>query len=245
MNNPKDNPKSNRWQGSLPEHFPDEKIWASLMASRCLESQVAGLKGIMPIYAPKEDLWAGIERELSRKNRFRAFFRISAAAMLVVGFWGINQLANRQTYDTADFLITQVSNDNTIDPIPLKIELPGPDPKIYPSQKDRKKYQPISAEMIEKVGMPLDIEILKTRIEVIELTEPPLPATMEIDQPMLRRKKTVAVVWEVPIRKVRIEGLEVELSDKELAAIQEIKMRKKGKLRIQINSLSARLYEKE
>ncbi|WP_209331152.1 hypothetical protein [Lunatimonas salinarum] len=237
-------PKNIPWQDLLPKHLPDEKNWERILETRSIQKQISILKGKLPLHQPKEGLWLGIQKELARKKRFVAFVRLSAAAMLIFGIWGIGWLSNRKASNWEDFLVTQLSSDQTIGPMPLKRQLVSPDTTQSLTQQNNVRPLAVSDKMPNALELHLEIEIPDIGYDSIELEEPKTVVAENRKKPLLGSKKTVIVEWDEPIRKVRIEGFEIELSEKELAAIQEFENRKKGKLRIQVNSITARLYEK-
>ncbi|MCC5937308.1 MAG: hypothetical protein JJU34_08505 [Lunatimonas sp.] len=237
-------PKNIPWQNLLPKHLPDEKNWERILETRSMQKQISLLKEKLPMHQPKEGLWLGIQKELVRKKRFVAFVRISAAALLIFGIWGIGWLSNRKTSNWEDFLVTQLSSDQTIAPMPLTRQLVSPDPRQSLTQQNDVKPVPVPDKTPKALELHLEIEIPNISFDSIKLEEPKTVVPENRKEPLFGSKKTVIVQWDEPIRKVKIEGFEIELSEKELSAIQEFENRKKGKLSIQVNSITARLYEK-
>lgn len=239
-------PEHNSWKNRLPEHLPDEIVWDKVLDKKSLDQQVSNLRSQLPIHRPKENLWLGIQKGIERKNRVLAFYRFSAAAILLLGLWGMIWLANRQNNFEGEFLMTDISNTITIKPTLIQAQ-PNEVMEIKDTSTSKKELttSPELIPTIEKEETVKEIEVTVSLpdIFVAEIYIDEIEAKLDTAKNFEGSKKVIAVNWEEPSPRVRINGFNIELSEKELEAIKDLNNRRKGRIRLQINELTARLYE--
>lgn len=243
-------PEKSPWRTQLPEHLPKESLWVELVTKKSLDGQVTDLKSQLPISYPKENLWGNIEKSLNKRKTFVLWSRIvSVAAILVVGLWGAIALFNPTSPTETVYLTTEISQDfeqSTPEIQPILILKTEEDIRL----ETRNENQTLQIKPIEK------IEILEIENAEPFQVEIPLPEIFfaEVDRrneesdglpdTTYKGKKTIAITWdEQPIR-IKIDGFDIELTEKEIQVIKELENRKKGKFNVHINALTARLYEK-
>ncbi|MCH7414018.1 hypothetical protein MM213_11005 [Belliella sp. R4-6] len=239
-------PKHNSWKNRLTEHLPDENVWGRILDNKPLDQQVSNLKNQLPIYLPKENTWAGIQKSLKRKKRVVALYRLSAAAIFLLGFWGMIWLTNSDNNFEEEFLMTDISNTTITKPIPTQVK-PQEVRKIESVTTTKKEVSP-SEEFIQIIGKEeimeaIEIDIPLPELFVAEIHEDEIDTELDTTKDFKGSKKIIIVDWEEPSRRIKIDGFNVELTEKELQAIQDLNSKKKGGLRLQINELTARLYE--
>ncbi|GAB2626674.1 hypothetical protein [Belliella aquatica] len=239
-------PEHNSWKNRLPEHLPDEIVWDRILDKKSLDQQVSNLKNQLPIHTPKENLWFGIQKGIERKKRIIAFYRFSAAAVFLFGIWGMIWLAKQQNDFKEEFLMTDITNTIIIQP--TLIHAPPQDVREIKSTSPSKNEIPNSPELIptiekKEIVKAIEVAIPLPEIFVAEIYTDEIEAELDTAKDIKGSKKVIAVNWEEPRRRIKIDGFNVELSEKELEAINELNNRKKGRLRLQINALTARLYE--
>ena len=239
------NPENNQWNKRLPEHLPDESLWGKISSEKSLETQIKNLKGNLPVKYPKENLWMGIEKGLKKRKIIALWSRIaSTAAIFLIGIWGIILLDFPPSEPETRYLQTNISQELEIDI--SNIEL------VFISANEDKSVKDIIPELenlstqVIKTDSPVDMKIqIDIPVEEIFIAEviSNKDSIHEISIIPYESKKTIAVTWDKPDRRIKIDGFNVELSEKELEAINDLNNRKKGRLRLQINELTARLYE--
>ncbi|AFL83342.1 hypothetical protein Belba_0687 [Belliella baltica DSM 15883] len=239
-------PEHNSWKNRLPEHLPDEIVWGKILGEKFLDQQVSSLKNQLPIHTPKENLWFGIQKGIERKKRIIVFYRFSAAAVFLFGIWGMIWLAKQKSVFEEEFLMTDITNTITIQP--TLIQAPPQDVMEINSTSPSKKELTTSPELIptikkEEIVKEIEVAIPLPEIFVAEIYTDEIENELDTAKDIKGSKKVIAVNWEEPNRRIKIDGFNVELSDKELKAIKDLNNRKKGRLRLQINALTARLYE--
>lgn len=240
------NPEHNSWKNRLPKHLPDEIVWDKILNKKSLDQQVANLRSQLPIHRPKENLWFGIQKGIEHKNRVLAFYRFSAAALFFLGLWAMIWFTNNQNNFEEEFLMTDISDTITIKPTLMQAQ-PNEVMEIKGTSTSKKELK-ISSEMIttiekEEIVKAIEVAIPLPEIFVAEIYIDEIEAELDTTKDIKGSKKIIAVNWEEPNRRVKIDGFKIELSKKELEVIKDLNNRKKGRLRLQINELTARLYE--
>ncbi|MFD2034176.1 hypothetical protein ACFSKL_05200 [Belliella marina] len=240
-------PKHNSWKNRLTEHLPDDKVWDRLLDNKSLDQQVSNLKNLLPIHLPKENTWAEVQKSLKRKKRIVAFYRFSTAAVFLLGIWGMVWIVNSQNNFKEEFLTTDISNTIIIKPTLTQAQ-PQEVRKIE-SVNATKKEVSSSEELIqtmrkEEAVEAIEIDIPLPEIFVAEIHENEIETELDEKMEIKGGKKTIAVNWEESGRRIRVDGFNIELTEEEMAAMKDLNNRKKGKLRLHVNALTARLYEK-
>lgn len=239
-------PEHNSWKNRLPKHLPDEIVWDKILNKKSLDQQVSNLRSQLPIHRPKENLWLGIQKGNERKNRVLAFYRFSAAAILLLGLWGMIWLTNNQNNFEEEYLMTDISNTITIKPTLIQAQ-PNEVMEIKDTSTSKKELT-TSPELIptiekEEIVKEIEVTVSLPKIFVAETYIDEIETELDTTKDIKGSKKVIAVNWEEPSPRVRINGFNIELSEKELEAIKDLNNRRKGRLRLQINELTARLYE--
>lgn len=239
-------PENNSWKNRFPEHLPDENSWGKILDKKNLDQQVSNLKNQLPIHTPKENLWFGIQKGTERKKRIIAFYRFSAAAVFLFGIWGMIWLAKQQNDFEEEFLMTDITNTIIIQP--TLIQAPPQDETEIKGTSTSKKELTTSPELVptiekEEIVKEIEIAIPLPEIFVAEIYTNEIEAELDTAKDIKGSKKVIVVNWEEPSRRIKIDGFNIELSEKELQAIKDLNNRKKGRLRLQINALTARIYE--
>ncbi|MCH7411529.1 hypothetical protein MM239_19230 [Belliella sp. DSM 111904] len=240
-------PKNDSWKNRLKEHIPDENAWNRILEKQALDQQVSDLKNQLPKFSPKESLWLGIQKGIEPKSQFIVYYKLSAAALFLLGIWGmLLAIMGKENFE-GKYLLTDISNTE------FNIQtLTKAQEKVVgnvESFNNAKKESAPTEELVQTVEKEEIVETIEIDISIFDLhisdihedkSEPVFDKKTEIKG----SKKTITVNWEEPNRGIKIDGFNVDLSEKELKAIQELNIRKKGKLRLQVNELTARLYEK-
>lgn len=243
-------PEKSLWKKHLPEHLPKEDLWEKVLNKKSLDSQIADLKSMLPLTYPKEGLWMGIEKGLNKRKRIVLWSRIlTAAAALLLGLWGAKALLTTPLSRETIYLTTELSEGfGRITPAVTPIFSPKTNGKTIPVIST--KSQPIQFNPIETIEVR-DPEVVKNiQIEIplpeilITEVEPENEESNEIPDTTYNGKKTIAITWDAPPKRIKIEGFNVKLSEKEIQLLKELENRKTGKFKVHINSLTARLYEK-
>lgn len=239
-------PEHNSWKNRLPEHLPDEIVWDKVLDKKSLDQQVSNLKNQLPIHPPKEKLWLGIQKGIERKKRIIAFYRFSAAAVFLFGIWGMIWLAKQQKDFKKEFLMTDITNTIIIQP--TLIHAPPQDVREIKDTSTSKKELTTSPEFIptikkKEIVKEIEVTVSLPEIFLAEIYIDEIEAKLDTAKDIKGSKKVIAVNWDKPDRRIKIDGFNAELSEKELEAINDLNNRKKGKFRLQINELTARLYE--
>ena len=244
------NPEKFPWKNHLPEHLPKENLWENVLNKKTLDEQVTYLKPQLPIANPRHGLWKDIEKRLDKRKSFVIWGRIvSAAAMLLFGLWGAKALLTGPLPSEAIYLTTELSGDfgkNT--PIIAPMSPLNADRHKKPDNLNKRQlfqYDPkIVSESIE-IEEPFDIqiEIPQPELLIAEVVEE-IEVIDEITESSYKGKKTIAITWDQQPKRIKIDGFKVDLSEEEIKVLQELEKRKKGKFKVHINALTARLYEK-
>jgi hypothetical protein len=211
---------------------------------------MSDLKSKLPLAYPREDLWSNIEKSLRKRKITVLWTRIvSVAAALLVGLWGATALLNTPARIDTIYLTTEISQDfgkytHEIQPIPI--------PKAEEDRKaeinKQKSKRPFKA--ITKIEIP---ELESGGLFQVEI---PLPEIFfaEVDRRIknidgfsdttYQGKKTIAITWDKQPKRIKIDGFQIELTERESQVLKELENRKNGKFNVHINALTARLYEK-
>ncbi|SNS09118.1 hypothetical protein SAMN06295967_103112 [Belliella buryatensis] len=239
------NPENNQWNKRLPEHLPNKSLWGKISSEKLLETQIKNLKENLPVKYPKENLWMGIEKGLKKRKIIALWSRIaSAAAIFLIGIWGIILLDFPPSEPKTRYLQTIISEElgETIPQTNL-VFIPKNQEKSLEDKTPQTKTLPDKSVEMEKQKLPqVQVEITIPEILIAE-AESETDTIFEVPKTSNGSKKIIAVNWDKPDRRIKIDGFNVELSEKELEAINDLNNRKKGKFRLQINELTARLYE--
>jgi hypothetical protein len=251
------NPKQFPWRRRLPVHRPDEHLWGKIASDKSLDRQIESLKAELPLAQPKTDLWLGIEKSLKKRKTIVLWSRIaSAAAVLLIGSWGATALLTKPTATETRFFLTTISEDlgESIHQ-PFQRTIPETKEEPLSDTESQNHIQPIylgeksenrpEKEQVE-VAIPLpDISIVIPDPEVsVARIDRSNEFTEEVPITSYAGKKTITVTWDDQPRVLKIDGFNVTLSEKEIQILQELEDRKKGKFKFNLNTLSARLYEK-
>jgi hypothetical protein len=243
-------PEKFLWKKHLPEHLPKEDLWEKVLTEKSLDSQVTDLKSRLPLAYPKEGLWMGIEKGLNQRKTTVLWSRIlTAAAVLLLGLWGAKALLTTPLPRETTYLTTELSAGfGRTTPAVTPIFTPKTNGKTLPVNSTTR--QPIEFNPIETIEVREPEEVKHIQIELplpeimITEVEPQNEESDNIPDTAYEGKKTIAIKWEAPPKRIKIEGFNVELSEKEIQLLKELENRKTGKFKLHINSLTARLYEK-
>jgi hypothetical protein len=244
------NPEKFPWKNHLPEHLPKENLWEKILAKKSLDGQVRDLKSQLPLSYPKEDLWIDIEKSLNKRKTIELWSRVvSVAAALVVGLWGTTALFNTPTRIDTIYLTTEISQDfgkytPEIQPITTPKTEEGKKAEIN-SQKSKRPFKAITKIDIPELdsGGLFQVEIPLPEIFFAEVDR----RTKNIDEfsdTTYQGKKTIAITWDKQPKRIKIDGFQIELTERESQVLRELENRKNGKFNVHINALTARLYEK-
>ena len=243
-------PNKFQWKNHLPEHMPKESLWEELLAKKSLESQISDLKPKLPVAYPREDLWSNIEKSLRKRKIIVLWSRIvSIAAALVVGLWGATALFNTPAQMDTIYLTTEISQDfGGYTPEIQPITIPKTEKDKKEEINNQKSKRPFKA--IPKIEIPelesgglFQVEIPLSKIFFAEVDR----RTKNIDEfsdTIYQGKKTIAITWDKQPKRIKIDGFQIELTERESQVLKELENRKKGKFNVHINALTARLYEK-
>jgi len=251
------NPNQFPWRRRLPVHRPDEHLWGKIASDKSLDRQIESLKAELPLSQPKTDLWLGIEKSLNKRKTIVLWSRIaSAAAVLLIGSWGATALLTKPTATETRFFLTTISED-------LGKSIPQPFQRTIPKTKEeplsdtesqnhiqpfyagkKSENRPEKKHVVVEIPLPdISIEIPDPMISVARIDRNN-EITEEVPVTSHAGKKTITVTWNDQPRILKIDGFEVTLSEREIQILQELENRKKGKFKLNLNTLSARLYEK-
>lgn len=245
--------KRNTLKDRLPEFQPKANGWDEMMEQKSLDAQVRALINDLPIHQPKDELWITIQGDLNRKKPALIWYGgIAASIILLLGVTVLfllssrnsalekNQISslekqfNEESISTnppkstemegvLEMEVTSVTNDSTNNPItPLE--------NFSLSEKDAKKdhlnlrFQKPVVSFPEKIIAWDDQDILQERKLIAS------------------SKKEVRIQWDIPIRRVRLDGFMVRLTEEEWQSLQESNKSKKGLLKLP--ELVARTPEK-
>lgn len=251
------NPEQFPWNRRLPENRPVGHLWGKIASDKLLDRQIESLKSKLPHAQPKTDLWLGIEKSLNKRKTIVLCGRIaSAAAVLLIGIWGVAALFTKPTATETRIFLTTISEDlgKTI-PQPLQHTIPETKEKTI-LDKESHNHK-LSTYTTEKPEQEPEREQVQVALPIPDrLVEIPIPDSLivhidrnseiveEIPVTSHNSKKTITVIWDEQPKSVKIDGFNVTLSEREILILQELENRKKGKFKLNINTLSARLYEK-
>lgn len=239
-----------QWKKHLPEYLPKENLWEKILAKKSLDGQVGDLKSQLPLSYPKEDLWVDIEKSLNKRKTILLWSRIvSVAAVLVVGLWGATALFNIPAGIDTIYLTTEISQDfGKYTPEIQPITIPKEEEDKKAKNKNQKTKRPFKA--VKKIeipelesGGPFQVEIPLPEISFAEVDR----RTKNIDgfsDTTYQGKKTIAITWDKQPKRIKIDGFQIELTERESQVLKELENRKNGKFNVHINALTARLYEK-
>ncbi len=239
------NPENNPWNKRLPEHLPDESLWGKISSEKSLEAQINHLKGNLPTNHPNQNVWTGIEKGLKKRRVIVLWSRIaSAAALFLIGIWGISLLNFSSSETEIRYLQTNISEElGKTTPQKNLVFVPENDEKSLEDQTSQTKTLPNKAIKMEETKAPqVQVKIPIPEILIAEI-ESETDSIFETPKTPNGSKKIIAVTWDKPDQRIKIDGFNVELTEKELEAINDLNYRRKGKFRLQVNELTARLYE--
>lgn len=239
-----------QWKKHLPEYLPKEGLWEELLAKKSLESQISDLKSKLPLAYPREDLWSNIEKSLRKRKIIVLWSRIvSVAAALLVGLWGATALFNTPAGIDTIYLTTEISQD-------FGKYTPEIQPALIPKAEEDKKAKINNQKSKRPFKAITKIEIPELESGGLFQVETPLPEvffaevdrrTKNIDEfsdTTYQGKKTIAITWDKQPKRIKIDGFQIELTERESHVLKELENRKNGKFNVHINALTARLYEK-
>lgn len=244
------NPEKFPWKNHLPEHLPKEGLWEELLAKKSLESQMSDLKSKLPLAYPREDLWSNIEKSLRKRKITVLWTRIvSVAAALLVGLWGATALLNTPARIDTIYLTTEISQDfgkytHEIQPNPIPKAEEDRKAEIN-KQKPKRPFKAITKIEIPELesGGPFQVEIPLPEIFFAEVDRR-IKNIDEFSDTTYQGKKTIAITWDKQPKRIKIDGFQIELTERESQVLKELENRKNGKFNVHINALTARLYEK-
>ncbi|MGY6522448.1 MAG: hypothetical protein ACXIUD_12000 [Mongoliitalea sp.] len=237
----------------LPEFEPKANAWDKMMEQKSLDAQVRALVNELPIHLPKDELWANIQGDLNRKKPALIWYGgIAASIILLLGVTVLFLLSSRSSTLEKNQISTleKQSNEEYIPSSPLKsTEREGglemevasgtidntnnsitPLENLALSEKDAKKdhlnlsFQKPVVPFPKKTIVWDDQDILQER------------------KLMTSSKREVRIQWDIPMRRVRLDGFMVRLTEEEWQSLQESNQSKKGLLKLP--ELVARTPEK-
>ncbi|UCS95094.1 hypothetical protein KZP23_08810 [Echinicola marina] len=104
----------------LPEFQPNKNFWDKLESERSFEKQLSRELPHLPLVAPKEEAWQGIEEELNNQHSIRPFWIGVAAVFLVmvVAYILFMTIKMDSFSNDQEFLLTNTYSEMEI---PLKV----------------------------------------------------------------------------------------------------------------------------
>ncbi|WP_186756076.1 hypothetical protein [Echinicola salinicaeni] len=150
----------------LPEFQPNEHFWDKLQGEKSLEKQLSRELSHLPLAAPKEEAWQGIEEELNNQHSIRPFwigvaavFLAMVAAYILFMMVKVDPFSNEQEY-----LLT-----NTYSEMEIPFEVPKMNKQKVTSVPAVKEK---AVQKASKENFMIKEEIALGEIEVPELSMP-------------------------------------------------------------------------
>lgn len=225
----------------LPEFQPKAKLWEEMLEQRSLDAQVHTLANELPIHQPKAELWENIQAGLNRKKHALIWYGgIAASIIMLLGISALflfsfrnsalekNKISslekpiNKESISTSPHQSTDIEGvwetevasttniDNTNNQIAQleNLNLPEKETKKDPMGFP---YQPPVVPFPEKTITWDNQDILQERKLKASST-----------------KREIIIQWDTPIRRVRLDGFMVRLTEEEWQSLQVSNKSKKG-----------------
>lgn len=239
----------------LPEFQPKAKLWDEMMEQQSLDAQVRTLVNELPIHQPKAELWANIQAGLNRKKHILIWYGgIAASIIMLLGISALflfsfrnsalekNQISSLEKPINEKPISTNHPQSTEMEGV-LEMEVAST------SNLDNTNNQ---AAQLENLNLP-EKEAKKDRLN-LPFQTPVVPFPEKTitwgNHDLLQERKLLAssskreiiIQWDDPMRRVRLDGFMVRLTEEEWQNLQESNKSKKGFLKLP--ELVARTPEK-
>lgn len=238
----------------LPEFQPKAKLWDEMMEQQSLDAQVRTLVSELPIHQPKTELWANIQAGLNRKKHALIWYGgIAASVIMLLGVSALFLFSSRNSALEKN-QVSAVEKQINEEPISTSSPQSTDTERVLETEVasttnfDNSNNQ---AVRLENLSLP-EKEAKKDRLNLTFQTPvAPFPEkTITWDHHnILQERKLIAsskreviIQWDTPIKRVRLDGFMVRLTEEEWQNLQESNKSKKGFLKL--HELVARTPEK-
>lgn len=225
----------------LPEFQPKAQLWDEMMEQQSLDAQVRTLVNELPIHQPKAELWVNIQAGLHRKKHALIWYGgIAASIIMLLGVSALFLFSSRNSAlekNQVSSVEKQINEEPLSTSPPKSTEMEGILEMEVASTTnlDNTNNQVIQ---LENLNLP-EKEAKKDRLNLpFQTPVVPFPEkTITWDnQDILQEGKLIAssskreiiIQWDSPIRRVRLDGFMVRLTEEEWQSLQESNKSKKG-----------------
>jgi hypothetical protein len=247
--------KPTNLKNMLPEFQPKANLWDEMMEKQSLDAQVRTLVSELPIHQPKAELWANIQAGLNRKKLALIWYGgIAASIIMLLGISALFLFSSRNSaLDKKQLSILE--NIRKEDPIstspPQSTELEGvlEMEVAITTHIDNTNNQVVQLEKLSLLEKGARKDRLNLPFQTPIVPFPEKTITWD-NQDILQERKLIAssskreiiIQWDTPMRRVRLDGFIVRLTEEEWQSLQESNKSKKGFLKLP--ELVARTPEK-
>ncbi|WP_215225155.1 hypothetical protein [Echinicola shivajiensis] len=150
----------------LPEYQPNKNFWDKLESERSLEKQLSRELRHLPLTAPKQEAWQGIEEVLDNHRSVLYYWKGAAAIFIamVIAYLLFMAVETDSSFHEQEYLLTNTYS---------KIEIPWEVPEI--SEQEIAEARPVQKKVVQEIPnesfIPKD-NIALDEIEVPELSMP-------------------------------------------------------------------------